>query len=129
MELLPKIFSHVRKRLHLRPLSGFWMCPCCVRNNYLSVNFFTFFVTFFFVVIQSYLFFNFSDFPWNLWNSYTCTAIGSKIVLERLVISSNLSELKFQCGVRKKRKWKHIKYVFCGAFLSYQVFHMKKYVW
>ena len=34
-----KIISHVRKRLHLRCSTGFWMCLCCVRNNYLSVNF------------------------------------------------------------------------------------------
>ena len=39
MELLAKIFIHVRKRLHLRCFTGSWMCLCCVRYNYLSVNF------------------------------------------------------------------------------------------
>ena len=39
MELLAKIFIHVCKRLHIRCFTGFWMCLCCVRDNYLSVNF------------------------------------------------------------------------------------------
>ena len=39
MELLAKIFGHVRKRLHLRCLTGFWICLCYVRDNYLSVSF------------------------------------------------------------------------------------------
>ena len=41
MEFFAKIIINVRKRLHLRCLTGFWMCLCCVRNNYLSVNFLT----------------------------------------------------------------------------------------
>ena len=40
------------------------------------------------VVIQSFVFFNFFNFPWN---SYTCTTIGDKILLKGLVTSSNLS--------------------------------------
>ena len=34
-------FSHVRKRLHLRYLTWFWMCLCCVRDTHLSVIFAT----------------------------------------------------------------------------------------
>ena len=81
--LLLLMLSRVRKRLRLRCLTGLWMCQCCVCNNYLH----NFFVTFLFLVIQSFFFFNFSDFPWN---SYICTTVGNKIVLERLVTSSNL---------------------------------------
>ena len=89
MELFAKIISHVRIRLCLRCLTRFWMYMCCVRDNYLSVNFSIqpLFVTFLFAVMQSFFFFNFFDFAWNL---YTCTTIGKKIVLERLVIFSNL---------------------------------------
>ena len=93
----------------------------------------TFFVTFLFVMIQSFFFFNFSDFPWN---SYNWTTTDSKIVLERSVITSNLLlhnygteiigiRLKFQRDVWIWRKWKHVKYVYWGAFLFYQVFFMK----
>ena len=64
MELFAKIISNVRKRLHLRCLTGFWKCLCCVRE----FSYTTFFVAFLFVVIQN--FFYFSNFPWN---SYTCT--------------------------------------------------------
>ena len=39
MELSAKIFSPVRERLSLRCLTGFWMCLCCVCENYLSVDF------------------------------------------------------------------------------------------
>ena len=39
LELLAKIFSHVRKRLQFWCLTGFWMCLCYVHDNYLSVNF------------------------------------------------------------------------------------------
>ena len=64
------------------------MCLCCVLDNYFSFNFPTqpYLVLFLFLVFLL-VFFNFSDFPWN---SYTCTTVGSKIVLERLVTSSNL---------------------------------------
>ena len=41
MKLFAKIIINVCKRLHLRCLTGFWMCQCCVRDNYLSVNFLT----------------------------------------------------------------------------------------
>ena len=37
MELLTKIFSDVRKKLYLR--TRFWICLCCVSDNYLSVSF------------------------------------------------------------------------------------------
>ena len=40
IELSAKIIN-VRKRLHLRCLTGFWMCLCCVRDDYLSLNFLT----------------------------------------------------------------------------------------
>ena len=39
MELFEKIINHFRKRLHLRCLTEFWMCLCCVSDNYLAVNF------------------------------------------------------------------------------------------
>ena len=39
IEIFAKMISNVCKRLHLRCLPGFWMCLCCVRDNYLSVNF------------------------------------------------------------------------------------------
>ena len=39
VELFAKIISNVRKRLHLRCLTGFWKCLCCVRDNYLYINF------------------------------------------------------------------------------------------
>ena len=82
------LISHFRKRLHQRCLNWFCMYLCCVRDNYLSVNFsYTSFFAFLFVVIQGFVFFSFSDFSWN---SYTCTTIDSKIVLERLVASFNL---------------------------------------
>ena len=35
------VLTNVRKKLHLRFLTGFWMCQCFVRHNYLSVNFAT----------------------------------------------------------------------------------------
>ena len=35
---LHNLFSHICKRLRPRWLTGFWMCLCCVRDNYLSVN-------------------------------------------------------------------------------------------
>ena len=65
-------FSNSRKRLHLRYLTGFWMCLCCVRDIYLSVNFPTqhFLLLSCLWWFKALFFFNFPDFPWNL---YTCT--------------------------------------------------------
>ena len=36
---LQKVNSNFRKSFLLRCLIGFWMCLCCVRDNYLSINF------------------------------------------------------------------------------------------
>ena len=33
------VLRHVHKRPHLRCLTGFQMCQCCIRDNYLFVNF------------------------------------------------------------------------------------------
>ena len=57
-------------------LTGFWMCQCCVRDNFCKFSYRNFFVTFLFGKFQSFFFFNFSDFPWN-W--YTWTTTGNKI--------------------------------------------------
>ena len=34
-----KMVNHLCKRLHLGCLTGFWMCLCCVHDNYLFVKF------------------------------------------------------------------------------------------
>ena len=39
LSFFAKIISHVRKRLHLRCSTGFWMSLYWVRDNYLSANF------------------------------------------------------------------------------------------
>ena len=71
---------------------GVWMgseCASAVCVIIISLQIFlhNVFVTLLFAVIQSFFFFNFSDFPWN---SYTCTTIVNKIALERLLTSSSL---------------------------------------
>ena len=91
IEGFAEIVNHFCKRLHFRCLNGCRMCHGCVSDSYLSVSFPTqpYLLLFLFsVVIQSFVFFKFSIFPWN---SYTCTTTGNNMVLESLVTSSNLT--------------------------------------
>ena len=91
IEVFAETVNHFCKRLHLTCLNGCRMCHGYVSDNYLSVSFPTqpYLLHFLFsVVIQSFVFFKFSIFPWN---SYTCTTTGNNIVLESLVTSSNLT--------------------------------------
>ena len=91
IEAFAEIVNHFCKRPHLRCLNGRWMCHCCVSDNYVSVSFprQPYLLLFLFsVVIQSFVFFKFSIFPWN---SYTCTTTGNNMVLKSLVTSSNLT--------------------------------------
>ena len=91
IEAFVEIVNHFCKRPHLRCLNGRWMCHCCVSDNYVSVSFprQPYLLLFLFsVVIQSFVFFKFSIFPWN---SYTCTTTGNNMVLKSLVTSSNLT--------------------------------------
>ena len=91
IEVFAETVNHFCKRLHLRCLNGCRMCHGYVSDNYLSVSFPTqpYLLHFLFsVVIQSFVFFKFSIFPWN---SYTSTTTGNNMVLESLVASSSLT--------------------------------------
>ena len=87
--------SFLRKQLAMFAkgfILNFWLgsedvCAACLIIIPLYIFYTTFFVTFLFVVTQSFSFSNFSDLPWN---SYICTPIGSKIVWERSVTASSL---------------------------------------
>ena len=89
MDLFAEIVKHFCKRLYPRCLDRLWMRLYRVRDTYLSkfsyITLFTFFSCFQWCLKASS--FSFSYFPWN---SYNCNTIGNKIVLERLLTSSNL---------------------------------------
>ena len=130
MELFAKII-HFCKRLHLRCLTGFFMCLCCVRENYLSINF----------PAQSYLLLSclwwfkalsFSTFPiyMNLihlhynWQQNRIVKIGDI----NLFLHNWGKTLSFKV-VPEYQKKKARKVCIFGAFLSYQVSLMIKYAW
>ena len=88
------------------------------------------------VVIQSFIFFNFSTFSLN---PYTCTTIGNKIALKRLVTPSSLF-LDYRRTLptgHKIRNHRYFKLSFNVAsklekmkvFLSCQLFLLKKCAW
>ena len=98
---LNNLFSHICKRLRPRWLTGFRMCLCCVRDNYLSVNCST----------QSLLLrssswwfkaFHFSTFRFSmkLMKLIHLEYNWQQNRAEKRVTSSNLLNLNFQHGVR-----------------------------
>ena len=131
MELLAKIFSHVRKRLHLKCLTVFWMCPCCVRDNYLSVNF----STQPFLLLSSLWWFKFFIFqlfrfsmklmkPIHLhynWQQNRVGKMGDIFQPVRPYVSTWCQNIK-----KNEITW---SMYFVEPFLYYQVFLMKKYAW